>query len=112
MALRCIEFVPLARLLSVGAVASTPTRRAAIGLALLVAWVATIRKAGVTTIGATEQGTLAVGAVVVVINTSVAMVGTTAIETRHHVGCKVRQIRIHKIATLSHGPRKVGLNHG
>ena len=88
------------------------TSASAVVLAHLVAWVATIRKAGVTTIGATEQGTLAVGAVVVVINTSVAMVGTTAIETRHHVGCKVRQSRIHKIATLSHGPRKVGLNHG
>ena len=56
--MRLIELVPLARLFSVGAVVSTPTRRVAI-LALLVAWVARIREAGVATIGAAIHGTVA-----------------------------------------------------
>ena len=50
--------MPLARLLSVDAVVSTPTRRAAIHFAHLIAWVALIREAGVATIGATVHETV------------------------------------------------------
>ena len=53
-------------------------------MARLVAWVVTIRVTGVATIGAADQGTLAMGAVVVVvINTGVTIVEATAVETWH-----------------------------
>jgi hypothetical protein len=74
--MRRIEVVHLARLLSVDAVVSTPTRRAAIHFAHLIAWVALIREAGVATIGARFHGTLAVGAVVIVVVTMTYIVAT------------------------------------
>ena len=91
------------------------TSASAVVLAHLVACVVMICKAGVTTIGAASHETLAIGAVAIVatvVKTGVAIVVATAVEPRHLFWCKGRQIRIRKIATLSHEPRKVGFNYG